>query len=112
MSEKIKFSSEQKLSFSLYLGASFSFLVWQLPADAIRCEKIHSLPCQRCRVFANSRIYPSYTATGVWVASGLVRGDGHNVCGQTIPPSCFVGAIEGQYVMYYLYYCFKMGRVD
>lgn len=112
MSEKIKFSSEQKLSFSLYLGASFSFLVWQLPADAIRCEKIHSLPCQRCRVLQTVGYIQA--ALQQEFGSPLVLSEGMVTMfvGKPSHLHAFVGAIEGQYVMYYFYYCFKMGRVD
>lgn len=71
-----------------------------MPADVIRCEKIHSLPCQRCRDFANSGIYPGCVPTVVGITSGLVREDGCNV-GKPSHLHAFVGAVEGQYVGYY-----------
>lgn len=58
----------------------------------------HSLPSQRCRVFANSRIYPGCAAAVVGVPSGLVT----MFVGKPFHLHAFVGAIEGQYVRYYL----------
>lgn len=77
-----------------------------MPADGIRCEKIHSLCCQRCKVFANSRVYPTalQAALQQWFGSPLTMSEGvvTMFVGKPSHLRAFVGPIEGQCVMYYL----------
>lgn len=96
MSEKIKLFLEQKFSFLSLVRLFFFFLIWQMSADGVKCEKMHPFPCQRWRFFFCkqgdiSRLLCNSGLGHLWpYQKGWSQHHG------------FVGTIEGHDAMYYL----------